>query len=207
MNIFQVCRVIYIFQPKLKTCFKNIIWTRSRTTTPPEPTEKTRTHHLCAQTLPTWDRGGDEYWTDQNPARKCILARFVGLLKTPSATHATWQTGTAPGTAPCTPSWIPWNLNARHMLTTSPLVSMLPSHLGIFVSRLLGPAPAGTALGATLLRAAPGRTAGPAGRLPLATLPGGRLSARGTSLRRHGYSGLRGRDAWQLQTTRRGANK
>ena len=63
---------------------------------------------------------------------------------------------------------------------------MLPSHLGIFVSRLLGPAPAGTALGATLLRAAPGRTPGPAGRLPLATLPGGRLSARGTSLRGHG---------------------
>ena len=69
---------------------------------------------------------------------------------------------------------------------------MLPSHLGILGSRLLGPAPAGTALGATLLRAALGRTTG---RLPLSALLRGRLSARGTSLRRHGYSGLRGRDA------------
>ena len=83
------------------------------------------------------------------------------------------------------------------MLTNTPLVSMLWPHLGILGSNLLGPAPAGAALGTTLLRAAPGRTTGPTGRLPLAALLGGRLSARGTSLRRHGSnnSGLRGRDA------------
>ena len=54
--------------------------------------------------------------------------------------------------------------------------------LGI-VTTLLGLAPAGTALLAALLRAALGR---PPGRLPLATLLGGGLPARGTSLGRHG---------------------
>lgn len=48
---------------------------------------------------------------------------------------------------------------------------------------LLGGAPAGTALFATGLRTALGRTPG---RLPLATLLGGSLPARGTSLGRHG---------------------
>ena len=55
--------------------------------------------------------------------------------------------------------------------------------LGVIIAALLGLAPAGATLGAALLRAAALRRA--AG-LPLAALLRGRLSARGTSLRRHG---------------------
>ena len=57
----------------------------------------------------------------------------------------------------------------------------LQENLGI-VTTLLGLAPAGTALGTTLLGAALGRPAG----LPLAALLGRRLPARRTSLGRHG---------------------
>ena len=73
--------------------------------------------------------------------------------------------------------------------------------LGI-VATLLGLAPAGTALLAALLRAALGR---PPGRLPLATLLGGGLPARGTSLGRHGSKDgrLRIRDKSENCTTGR----
>ena len=64
-----------------------------------------------------------------------------------------------------------------------------PFHIIIFCFEgtsflgLLGGAPAGTALFATGLRTALGRTSG---RLPLASLLGGGLPARGTSLGCHG---------------------
>ena len=68
--------------------------------------------------------------------------------------------------------------------TNTPFVPdlALPQTLGVIVTALLGLAPAGTALGTALLRTALGRAAG----LPLATLLGGRLPARRTSLGRHG---------------------
>ena len=62
--------------------------------------------------------------------------------------------------------------------------------LGVIIAALLGLAPAGTALLAALLRAALGGTPG---RLPLATLLGGRLPARRTSLGRHGFTDRRQR--------------
>ena len=61
---------------------------------------------------------------------------------------------------------------------------------GVVIAALLGLAPAGTALRPAPLRAALGRPL----RLPLAALLRGRLSARGTSLRRHGST--ESQDLW-----------
>ena len=74
--------------------------------------------------------------------------------------------------------------NKLHRDWTPPL-KRHTNFLGVIVvATLLGTAPAGTALlAATLLRTALGRTPG---CLLLATLLGGGLTARGTSLGRHG---------------------